>query len=124
MSYVKLFFLIQLDYLVILQLEIEYYNYHFARINSNLDLVSVRSVKPAFEKTLIYLNTVVNYSIWRLRNDIKYRFQSFSLKNLCNKIIKSVGYRKNIDQQVTDTYKIPYINQLYDYLVNVVNQFS
>ena len=101
----------------------EYYDYHFARINSNLDLVSVRSVKPAFEKTLIYLNTVVNYSIWRLRNDIKYRSQSFSLKNLCNKIIKSVGYRKNIDQQVTDTYKIPHINQLYDYLVNVVNQF-
>ncbi len=40
------------------------------------------------------IHTVVNYNIWRYRNDCRYRFKEFNLKDLMSRIAKSIGYRK------------------------------
>ena len=101
----------------------ENFDYNHMRCNFKFDLVGISSVNKRYEKTLIYLNTVVNYNIWRYRNDIRYKFDDFNLKDLLGRIIRSVGYRRKIDQQVTCSFKIPCINQLYDTLVRVVNHY-
>ena len=44
-------------------------------------------------------------------------------KDLLKRIIKTVGYRRNIDAQVTDSFKVPFVNQLYTNLVSVVNNY-
>jgi len=56
----------------------EHFDYRFVRSQYHLDLASIKCNKT-YEKTLIYLNSVVNYSIWRHRNDIRYRFINFKL---------------------------------------------
>ncbi len=66
---------------------------------------------------------MVNSNIWRYRNDIRYRFKEFNLEDLMCRIIKSVGYRRKVDQHVTDSFKVPFINQLYEKLVNTKNLY-
>ena len=101
----------------------EYFDYNGERRNFNCDLVNVTKINTRYEKTLVYLNSVVNYNIWRYRNDIRYRFKEFNLEDLMCRIIKSVGYRRKVDQQVTDSFKVPFINQLYEKLVNTKNLY-
>ena len=76
-----------------------------------------------FEKALIYLNTVVNYSIWRHRNDIRYNFINYDLEEITKKMIRSIGARRHSDSYVIESYKIPYINELYEAVVCAVNHY-
>ena len=55
-----------------LQLTHENFDYEYQRRNFHIDMTTV-SCNREFEKTLVYLNTIVNYSIWRYRNDIRYK---------------------------------------------------
>ena len=98
------------------------FDYRSRRRDFQFDLVSMKC-NPSFEKTLVYLNTVANYSIWRHRNDIRYKFVQFDLSRITHKMLKSIGARKRVDPEVTDSYKIPFINELYDCLLSVVNHF-
>ena len=76
-----------------------------------------------FEKTFIYLNSVVNYSIWKHRNDIRYNFERFNLKVLTKKILRSIGARRNVNPKLSLSYRVPFIAQLFNALLNAVNNF-
>ena len=99
------------------------FDYEYQRRNFRIDLTSISCGNQAFEKTFIYLNSIVNYSIWKHRNDIRYNFENFNLEVLTRKIIRSIGARKHVDAKLTLSYRVPFINQLFDALVNAVNSF-
>ena len=81
------------------------------------------NLNKTFEKTLIYFNSVVNYSIWKMRNDIKFKFKRFEIKTLVNKIRRSMGARNATESKLAESFKIPYLNKLYDNFVVISNSF-
>ena len=89
------------------------FDFHNLRVNLMLDLVNVRlgNLKK-YEKMLVYLNTIINYSIWKMRNEIKHESITFSMDKLVGKIIRSIRARKNVDSKVVDSKKIPFIFDL------------
>ena len=66
------------------------------RRNLLLDLVCVNlgAFHGDYEKLLIYLNTVLNYSIWKERNEIKFNFKCFKIDNIVSRVIKSMRGRR------------------------------
>ena len=86
--------------------------FDFADIRKNLmlDLVCVNLGKDnKFEKLLIYLNTVINYSIWKERNDIKFNFKGVDMGNVVKRIIHTTRARRNIDNKLLETRRIPFL---------------
>ena len=65
----------------------------------------------------------MNYSIWKHRNDIRYNFETFNLKVLTKKMIRSIGARRHVDLKATLSFRVPFIDQLFNALVNAVNNF-
>ena len=63
-------------------------------------------------KVSIYLNSVINFSIWKTRNKIKFEFSSFDIQNVFNKIIRSMRGRCNIDNQLLCTRRVPMLRDL------------
>ena len=100
----------------------EDFNYEYQRKSFRLDL-TLTPCNEVYEKTLIYLSTIANYSIWRHRNDIRYKFESFNLHTLVKKMIRSIGARRNVDYNVSDSHKIPFITQLYDFILIAFNNY-
>ena len=100
----------------------EDFNYEYQRNNLKLDLVSVQC-NGRFEKTLVYLNTITNYSIWRHRNDIRYKFVNFDLKTITKKMMRSIGARRGVEPNMSDSYKIPHIDKLFEALRSAVNHY-
>ena len=98
------------------------FDYEYNRQNFRIDLTNALC-NQNFEKTHVYLNTIANYSIWRHRNDMRYNFESFNLRAITSKMICSIGARRHVDTKMSESHRIPYINQLYEVLVRVVNQF-
>ena len=87
-------------------------HFDFANIRRNLmlDLVCVDlGSDNNFEKLLIYLNTVINHSIWKERNDIKFQFKRADIGNVLKRIIRSTRARRNIDNRLLETRRIPYL---------------
>ena len=86
--------------------------FEFADIRKNLmlDLVCVNLGKDnKFEKLLIYVNTVINYSIWKERNDIKFNFKGVDMGNVVKRIIRTTRARRNIDNKLLETRRIPFL---------------
>ncbi len=98
------------------------FNYEFARKQFHLDFASIK-LDRTYEKTLVFLNSVTNYNIWRHRNDIRHCFINFDLKELTRKIVCSIGARKNKNHYVLESYKVPFIHELYDAIVTAVNHY-
>ena len=98
------------------------FNFEYNRRNFRVDLINV-AYDPNFEKTLIYLNTITNYSIWRHRNGIRYENKTFNLKSITEKMIRSIGARRHVDPKMSEGCRIPLINQLYNALVLAVNHY-
>ena len=84
------------------------------RKNLMLDLVSVPFIINSFstEKMLIYFNTVLNFAIWKERNEIKYNFKIFSLDSVVRRVIRSMTGRRNIDDRLLGNRKVPFIRDL------------
>ena len=91
-------------------------NYKVMRRNFHLDFSTV-SCNSVYEKSIIYLNTIANYSIWRHMNDIRYKFAKFDLEVITKKMIRSIGARRGSELHMSESFKIPYITQLYDALI-------
>ena len=98
------------------------YDYECNRRNFNIDLTNV-ACNQNFEKTFVYLNTITNYSIWRHRNDMRYKFERFDLEMITKKMIRSIGARRYMNLKLAESFRVPLINQLYDALVCAVNHF-
>ena len=75
------------------------------------------------ENVLVYLNTVVNHKIYKMRNEIKYNGEQFDIEGLYNKIVRSVAARKNIESRMTQTVQIDRINELYRAMILVKDLF-
>ena len=89
------------------------FNFSEMRGNWMLDLVCANlGNNYDFEKMLIYFNTIINYSIWRERNDIKFNFVRFGIGSVLKRIIKSMGARRNVDNKLLETRRIPYLRDL------------
>ena len=65
-----------------------------------------------FEKTLIYFNTIINHSIWKVRNEIKFEFAIFSIDLVVGKIIRTMKARINIESRIQESKRIPFIRDL------------
>ena len=53
-----------------------------AKRSLRLDLVCVDlGNNSSFEKMMIYFNTIINFSIWKERNAIKFEFERFGIDN-------------------------------------------
>ena len=108
-------------------LSLTHKQFEFADIRRNfmLDLVCVNLGKDnKFEKLLIYINTIINYSIWKERNDIKFNFKRFDIGNILKRIIRSSRARKNIDNKLIETRRIPYLGDFCSmFLINCRKYF-
>ncbi len=98
--------------------------YERMRKNFHLDFSTISGINKFYKKTVLYMNTVANYCIWKHRNDIRYNFVNFDVKIIFDRFIRSVGARKHVDKfNMTKSYCIPYIDKLYDLLVRETRQF-
>ena len=52
-----------------------------------------------------------------------YNQESYRLETIARKMIRSIGARRFVDPKMSDSFKVPFIDQLYDNLVLVVNNF-
>ena len=100
----------------------ERFDYEHKRRNFKIDLTNVPCNKT-YEKTLIYLNSIANYSIWRHRNEMRYEFKNFNLEVLARKMIRSIRARKSAESHMSDSHKVPFLSQLCDGLVVAVNHY-
>lgn len=83
------------------------------RINLLLDFVKANlNMNRKFEKMVVYFNSVINFSIWKMRNEIKFEFKSFSIEKLVSKIIRSIKARKNVDPKMNESKRIPFLLDL------------
>ena len=98
--------------------------YERMRKNFHLDFSTISGINKFYKKTVLYMNTVANYCIWKHRNDICYNFVNFDVKSIVDRFIRSVGAQKHVDKfNMTKSYCIPYIDKLYDLLVRETRQF-
>ena len=61
---------------------------------------------------LIYFNTIINHSIWKVRNEIKFEFIAFSIEKVVTKIIRTMRARINIESRLVESKRIPFIRDL------------
>ena len=84
-----------------------------------LDFVKTKlNINGKFVKMLVYFNSIINYSIWKMRNEIKFEFAIFSIEKLVSKIIRSMKARKIVDQKVIESKKIPHLIDLVSSFMN------
>ncbi len=90
------------------------------RINLLLDFVKVNlNMNRKFEKMVVYFNSIINFSIWKMRNQIKFEFKNFAVEKVVGKIIRSIRARKNVDSKMTESKRIPF---LMDLLASFMNE--
>ena len=99
-------------------LTMKHFDYAQPRRNLRIDLSTVPCVEN-YEKTLVYFCSVINYTLWRVRNDIRYKFESFNERVVIKKIIRSIGARKNMEHKLSDSFKVPFLVDLYNSIVFV-----
>ena len=99
-------------------LTMKHFDYAQPRRNLRIDLSTVPCVEN-YEKTLVYFCSVINYTLWRVRNDIRYKFESFNEWVVIKKIIRSIGARKNMEHKLSDSFKVPFLVDLYNSIVFV-----
>ena len=99
-----------------------HFDYEISRNNFQIDLTTVACAGP-YEKVLVYFTSVTNHTLWKIRNDIRYEFKSFNKWNVIQKIIRSIGSRKNWERNLSDSFKIPHIEELYNAVTFVSHLF-
>ena len=85
------------------------------------DVMSISCVSVDF-KIVMYLTTIVNYHIWRYRNQCIYENENFDYENLVMKIFRSVCSRKNMEHRIiNERLKIPRIEELCSTMLLIKN---
>ena len=94
------------------------------RSNLILDLVNVNLQEfKHFEKTLIYFNSIINHSIWKVRNEIKFEFATFSIDTIVRKIMRTMRSRINVESKLVVSKQIPFIRDLSSSFMNFSQRF-
>ena len=100
------------------------FNFLGAKKSLRLDLVCVDlGNNSSFEKMMIYFNTIINYSIWKERNAIKFEFERFGIDSVIKRINKSMGARRNVDNKLLETRRIPYLRDLCSTFIKVSRRY-
>ena len=78
-----------------------------------LDLINVNLDNfKQYEKMLIYFNSILNHSIWKVRNEIKFEFVTFTIERIINKVIRTLRARRNIESRIIESKRVPFIRDL------------
>ena len=72
---------------------------------------------------LVYFNTVLNHAIWKERNEIKFNFKSFRIGNIVNRIVKTLRGRRNIDDKLLESRRIPFLRDLFAIFLQVTRKY-
>ena len=102
---------------ILLDLIMQKMNFKFrfteSRKSSSFDLVSTKIEKKE-EVLVIYLNSIVNFKIWKINMEIQHEEGTFNEKKICQSLIKTIGGRKNMEasERLKHCKKIPDISAL------------
>ena len=99
-----------------------HFDYEISRHNFQIDLTTV-ACKGTYERTLVYFTSITNHTLWKIRNDIRYNARTFNKWEVIQKIIRTIGGRKNMEPNLSDSYRIPHINELYNAVTFVSRLF-
>ena len=100
----------------------QHFDFQLCKTNFQLNLTSIKGF-GSFEKPLIYLNSIINYAIWKMRNEIRFKFENFDVEVLIRKVVRTIGARKKLNPQLSPSFQIPHIDELFDSIVSVLNTF-
>ena len=105
-------------------------NYKFSikrKVQYQYELMNIRftSSRGGNElKLILYLNTIINYHIWKVRNDCVHNGEIFNYEKIVNKLIRSVGARKNLQNHFNSnqrSLKITRIEELFSSMITLKN---
>ena len=100
------------------------FDFSKARNNLQLDLLHAKLGKDNhFEKFLIYFNTIINYAIWKERNEIKFQFKRFECGNIIQRIIRTAKGRRGVDNKLIETRRIPYLTDFCSIFLRVCRRY-
>ena len=75
-------------------------------------------------KMIVYLTSIINYHIWKIRNECVFQNVVFNYEKVVNKLIRSIAARKNLQQRLNysqESLKIPRIDELLSTMIAVKN---
>ena len=99
-----------------------YLNFSFHVQRSILHVMTVQISVKKDVVLLLYLHTVINHQLWKLRNNCVHENARFDHQSLISKVIRSVGSRKNFQQKmISSRKKIPRIDELFTSMVTLKN---
>ena len=110
------------EILILLNVASEDFSFTHARRMYDYDMVNTRFAK-ADEKFILYLNSVVNYNIWRYSKKIQYENVSFDESQLMRNVVRTLVARKNIDDRLKTCSRIENLDNLCNAAVFVKNVF-
>ena len=86
-----------------------------------IEVMTLRPNNKTELRILHYMTTVINYHLWKTRNDCVHDQKPFSSEELIRKLIRSVGARRRLQQHpsVTDGRKVPRLGELFLSLVTL-----
>ena len=58
-----------------------------------------------------------------MRNDIRYKFEVFNANTLMRKVVRTIGARNRLNSKLAPSFQIPHIDQLFDAITVVINNF-
>ena len=75
-------------------------------------------------KLIVYLTAIINYHLWKVRNDCLFKKEVFNYEKIVNRLIRSVGARKNLQQRLDysrESLRIPRMDELLSTMIAVKN---
>ena len=73
-------------------------------------------------KIILYLNTIINYHLWKLRNRCVYEGCIFDFNDIVSRLIKSVGARKRLQSFMFDeNLKIDRLDEMLSAMIMLHN---
>ena len=61
--------------------------------------------------------------IWKVRNEIKFEFATFSINMVVNKIIRTMKSRINVEGRLLESKRIPFIRDLCSSFMNFARRY-
>ena len=64
---------------------------------------------PKYENLILYINSVANFNIWKLRNQIFHENVSFDSDQLVNKVVSSIFARRSMESHLKTCSRVDFI---------------